>query len=178
MPSTSVPYALHAAHTTAFDNIDGDITASIVAVSNVNTAVRGDYTVTYDVTDSAGNPALQVVRTVTVEDTTAPVISDCGPNQTVSADVSCEGTVPDFTAAVVASDNCTPVGNLVITQNPTEGTLLAIGDHTVTITVTDESANSSTCQATLTVTDATPPTAACQNVTVNLTAPTLAATAL
>jgi hypothetical protein len=163
---------------TAFDNIDGDITASIVAVSTVDTSVKGDYTVTYNVTDISGNPAIQVVRTVTVVDTTAPVITDCGPNQSVSADGSCQGAVPDFTAAVAASDNCSPVGNLVITQNPTEGSLLAIGDHTITLTVTDESGNPATCQATLTVTDDTPPTAACQNVTVNLTAPTLAATAL
>jgi len=163
---------------TAFDNIDGDITAGIVAVVTVDTSVKGNYAVTYTVTDISGNPALQVVRTVTVVDTTAPVITDCGPNQSVSVDGSCQGAVPDFTAAVAASDNCSPVGNLVITQNPTAGTLLAIGDHTVTITVTDESANSSTCQATLTVNDDTSPVAVCQNVTVNLSTPILSAAAV
>ena len=43
---------------TASDNYDGDITASIVIdATAVNTAVLGSYSVTYDVTDSSGNPA-------------------------------------------------------------------------------------------------------------------------
>ncbi|HOE66495.1 MAG TPA: DUF5011 domain-containing protein, partial [Candidatus Hydrogenedentes bacterium] len=63
---------------TALDNYDGDLTGSIVAVSNVNVDVVGSYTVTYDVTDAAGNAASQVVRTVNVVDTTAPVITLLG----------------------------------------------------------------------------------------------------
>jgi hypothetical protein len=51
---------------TAEDNIDGDISASIVVVNRVNTAVVGDYTVTYNVTDFAGNSATSITRTVTV----------------------------------------------------------------------------------------------------------------
>ncbi|QCW99782.1 DUF5011 domain-containing protein [Aggregatimonas sangjinii] len=52
---------------TAFDNVDGDITANIVTVNNVNTDVAGNYTVTYDVVDNAGNSAVTVTREVTVE---------------------------------------------------------------------------------------------------------------
>jgi hypothetical protein len=51
---------------TAVDNIDGDISASIVVNNPVNTAVTGSYTVTYNVSDSAGNDAVQVTRTVNV----------------------------------------------------------------------------------------------------------------
>jgi hypothetical protein len=51
---------------TADDNIDGDISASIVVSNPVNTAVVGDYTVTYNVTDSSGNSATQITRTVSV----------------------------------------------------------------------------------------------------------------
>ena len=51
---------------TATDNVDGDLTASIVATSTVNTAQKGTYEVRYDVSDAAGNPAAQVVRTVQV----------------------------------------------------------------------------------------------------------------
>jgi hypothetical protein len=51
---------------TAEDNIDGDISASIVATNMVNTAVVGTYTVTYNVTDIAGNPATPITRTVNV----------------------------------------------------------------------------------------------------------------
>ena len=34
---------------TAFDDVDGDLTGSIVPVSTVNTSVLGAYTVTYNV---------------------------------------------------------------------------------------------------------------------------------
>lgn len=48
----------------AAGSIGGTLTYSVT--SNVNTAVRGNYTVTYDVTDSNGNAAVQVVRNVKV----------------------------------------------------------------------------------------------------------------
>ncbi|MCG8370820.1 MAG: FG-GAP-like repeat-containing protein, partial [Proteobacteria bacterium] len=51
---------------TALDNIDGDISGAIVVSSNVNTAVVGNYTVTYNVTDRAGNEATPISRTVRV----------------------------------------------------------------------------------------------------------------
>ena len=49
---------------TAVDNYDGDITADIVTVNPVDTSTPGTYVVTYDVTDSSGNGATQVTRTV------------------------------------------------------------------------------------------------------------------
>lgn len=52
---------------TALDNLDGDITSKISVFSNVNTAIIANgYIVTYDVTDAAGNPAVQITRTVNV----------------------------------------------------------------------------------------------------------------
>jgi hypothetical protein len=50
----------------ATDNINGDISASVIATGTVNTAVVGSYTVTYNVSDLAGNPAVPITRTVTV----------------------------------------------------------------------------------------------------------------
>ncbi len=50
----------------ALDNVDGDITNSIVVTNTVNTSVVGSYTVTYNVSDTASNPATQVVRVVNV----------------------------------------------------------------------------------------------------------------
>ena len=44
---------------TAWDAFDGDLTASIVTVNPVDTAILGTYTVTYNVTDSSGNAALR-----------------------------------------------------------------------------------------------------------------------
>ncbi len=66
---------------TAADNYDGDLSAAIVIdASAVNTSLLGDYTVTYDVSDGSGNAAVTVARTVTVVDTTPPVITLVGDN--------------------------------------------------------------------------------------------------
>ena len=51
---------------TAFDNIDGNISANIVINSSVDVNTTGVYTITYDVNDSSGNSAVQVIRTVNV----------------------------------------------------------------------------------------------------------------
>ena len=53
---------------------------SVAVNSTVNTNVVGSYTVTYTATDSSGNEATAVVRTVNVVDTTAPVITITGDN--------------------------------------------------------------------------------------------------
>lgn len=51
----------------ATDNIDGDISPSVVVTSNLNPTVVGTYSVTYNVSDLAGNSAPPVSRTVVVE---------------------------------------------------------------------------------------------------------------
>ncbi|MEB8430995.1 DUF5011 domain-containing protein [Cocleimonas sp. KMM 6892] len=50
---------------TATDNIDGNLTNSILATSNVDTSQTGTYSIVYKVTDQAGNQA-EVSRTVIV----------------------------------------------------------------------------------------------------------------
>ena len=47
---------------TALDNIDGDITSNIATVNPVDPSTVGVYTVTYNVSDAAGNPAVEVTR--------------------------------------------------------------------------------------------------------------------
>ena len=59
---------------TAIDNTSTDISANIVIDStNVNMAAVGSYNVTYNVTDSIGNEAAEVTRTVDVSDNSMPV---------------------------------------------------------------------------------------------------------
>ncbi|MGA2417850.1 MAG: immunoglobulin-like domain-containing protein [Candidatus Staskawiczbacteria bacterium] len=58
------PYADPGA--TASDNVDGDITANIVVVNPADANTIGDYTITYNVSDAAGNHAVQVTRLVHV----------------------------------------------------------------------------------------------------------------
>ncbi len=51
---------------TAEDTIDGNVTASIIVTSTVDTTTAGIYNVSYDVKDAAGNKSQQVKRTVNV----------------------------------------------------------------------------------------------------------------
>jgi hypothetical protein len=51
---------------TAHDDEDGDITANIVVSGNVNTSSNGQYTLTYNVSDSKGLAADPVTRTINV----------------------------------------------------------------------------------------------------------------
>ena len=52
---------------TALDEVDGDLTDEIVVGGDtVDTNVEGTYTITYDVSDTQGNAAIQVERTVNV----------------------------------------------------------------------------------------------------------------
>ncbi len=51
---------------TASDNTDGDLTANILVTNNIVAGVTGQYYVRYNVSDKAGNAAVEVVRTVNV----------------------------------------------------------------------------------------------------------------
>jgi phage gpG-like protein len=51
---------------TASDNADGDLTASITTSSTLDLTTIGTYTITYSVTDQAGNQATPITRTVNV----------------------------------------------------------------------------------------------------------------
>ena len=51
---------------TAYDETDGDITSQVVVTNNVNMADTGSYQVKYNVSDKAGNAAVEAVRTVKV----------------------------------------------------------------------------------------------------------------
>jgi hypothetical protein len=58
---------------TAEDAEDGDISDDIVVGGDtVNTSAAGTYVITYNVTDSAGNAAAEVTRSVIVSEATTP----------------------------------------------------------------------------------------------------------
>ena len=122
---------------TAVDAEDGDVTASIVVVDSVNTAVPGQYTVTYDVTDSDENAAVQTVRTVDVVDTVGPVIELMGlnPEYYVVGNAYVE-------AGATAIDACDGelTGQIVIECDVDTETA---GMYTCTYTATDGSGNES-----------------------------------
>jgi len=69
---------------------------------------------------------------------------------------------------VVATDSCTPSGQLIKSQNPAAGSVLNNpGTYTITITVTNANGFSSTCTTHVTYVDSAPPTITCPaNITV------------
>lgn len=120
---------------TALDDIDGNITASIVTVNPVNTSLLGAYIVTYNVSDAAGNPATEVTRTVNVVDTTVPVITRLG---LATTSIVVGNVYTD--AGATALDNVD--GNItasIITVNPVDNNV--VGTYIVTYNISDSSGN-------------------------------------
>jgi len=129
---------------TAQDDVDGDITASIIVNDTVDANTIGTYTVMFDVNDSSGNPAQQVNRTVNVVDTTPPVITLNGVDP-----VTIEVGTPYNDDGANASDNYDGdlTGSITV-SNPVDTSTL--GTYTVTYDVADSSGNNAT-QVTRTV---------------------------
>ena len=84
---------------TATDNVDGDLSDEIVIdASAVDTGSPGSYSVTYNVSDSSGNDAVQKVRTVQVVEVPVPPVGGgggVGPSVLPVVIVnSCPDTIP------------------------------------------------------------------------------------
>ncbi|MBE6563567.1 MAG: DUF5011 domain-containing protein [Ruminococcaceae bacterium] len=69
---------------TAFDNVDGDLTSSIIMSGEVLTDTPGTYTLTYSVADSYGNEA-SCIRTVKINPYVPPVVFPSAPAVSPSA---------------------------------------------------------------------------------------------
>ena len=67
----------------AEDKVDGDLTDLVAVDGAVDSSQIGTYSLTYNVTDSNGNAAVQVTRYVVVEDNTAPVVTLVGNDSLV-----------------------------------------------------------------------------------------------
>jgi gliding motility-associated-like protein len=146
------------------DNCPGASTTLTTGLASGSVFPVGTTTVTYTVTDTVGNTA-SCSFTVTVADTTKPVISNCPSNVTVySSSLAC--AMPATWTAPTASDNCS-IATFTSTHNP--GDIFPIGTTTVTYTATDVNSNTSTCTFTVTVIDTVKPViSACPtNITAN-----------
>lgn len=125
-----------------------------IDASAVDTSVVGTYSVTYDVTDAAGNAANQVVRSVEVldsgsgepdPDTSAPVISVIGDTtQSVSlnAEYQESGATADTGESVVIDSsevNTSATGTYTVYYNVTDAAGNAANEVTRTINVVEPS---------------------------------------
>ena len=126
------------------DNFDGDISDSIeVSGDEVNVAKTGVYQIKYNCKDSSGNDAVEIVRTVTVRDTVAPVITLNG-----SAEVVVEAGTEYNDVGVSATDSFDDAPSVEVVNGVKVNEL---GQYTVTYKVKDSSGNESTLQRTVTV---------------------------
>src|SRR5450830_854238 len=130
---------------TAYDNYDGDLTSKIISSDSINTNVLGDYVVKYNVSDSSGNIADEVLRTVHVVDTTKPIITFKGINP---ANIY----IGDFynDDGSTATDNVDgDITAKIQTVNNVDTTI--VGTYTVTYKVSDTSGNETTATRTVNV---------------------------
>jgi hypothetical protein len=122
----------------------------------------GNNTVTLTVTDANGNSST-CDATVTVQDNTNPTAL-C-QNVTAVLDGNGDASVTAEQVNNGSFDNC---GTISLSLNQTDFDCAQVGAVTVTLTVTDNNENSSTCDATIMIEDNTIPTALCINPTIQL----------
>ena len=103
---------------TAYDDIDGDITSKIIKTGTVNDKVAGNYTITYTVSDTAGN-VTNATRTVVVK-VPAPIIPETPPVIETPPTTEVPSTPPsEPTITPSGSDNTTDSNNDVTTDTNT-----------------------------------------------------------
>jgi alpha-tubulin suppressor-like RCC1 family protein len=130
------------------DNIDANVT--IYGAGTVQAKVPGTYDLTYDLNDTSGNAATQVTRTVTVVDTTPPVITLNGDaNMTYEAAPEYVDDNATWTDVVDGNGTVLPTGEVNASK---------LGKYVLTYDLNDTSGNEAT-QVTrrVTIVDTTPP---------------------
>jgi hypothetical protein len=146
----------------SFDNCA--INSMSVSPSTFTCADLGTHTVVLTLSDASGNSST-CAALVTVVDQIAPQAL-C---QNLSINLNSNGTA-SITASQVnngSTDNCS-LSTLSI--NPSTFTCANLGPNTVTLTVSDQSGNISTCTAVVTVLDTIAPVAQCSTATISLSA--------
>jgi len=131
----------------ATDAVEGPVTV-VVGGDTVDANTPGVYTITYDASDSVPNAATQVTRTVTVQDTTAPVVTP--PVSITEEATGSAGATVNYTPATATDDVGVTIGP---TCTPASGSTFAIGDTIVTCTAEDAAGNIGSATFTITVQD-------------------------
>ena len=139
------------------DNIG--ITNYSLSQTNFDCNDLGDNTVTLTVEDAAGNQD-SCSATVTVQDGTPPVLT----TQNITANINSNGnyTINPTDLIANATDNCGIASSLT---NISSLDCNNLGDNIIEVTVTDNSGNSTTANATINLLDNINPILSTQNIT-------------
>lgn len=135
---------------TVSDNVDAIV--GVTSSGTVNPSVIGTYIITYNASDSAGNTAIPVTRTVNVIDVLSPVITILGSNP---ATVNVNTVYSDAGSTALDDADGDVTSDIVITGNVNSS---SVGTYTVTYTVSDSSGNVAVSTRTVNVIDTTAPT--------------------
>ncbi|MCP4326647.1 MAG: DUF5011 domain-containing protein, partial [Alteromonadales bacterium] len=123
------------------------LTATITGT--VDAATVGSYKLSYNVTDTAGNQAVEITRTVNVVDTTAPLITLNGESSVLVAHggiyVEPGATITEnvdtgLTSTVTGSVDTATLGDHVLTYNASDTAGNVADTKTRTVTVVDQTA--------------------------------------
>jgi photosystem II stability/assembly factor-like uncharacterized protein len=136
---------------TAIDNCDpaGTSVLQTVGLGSGSFFPVGTTTETYEIMDGTGTITIYTFD-VTVVDATDPVLTNCPISTTETVTSGTSFVIPDYTNTITVTDNCDM--NLVVTQVPDPGVLVAIGTSTnVTLTAEDADGNETICSFNLTV---------------------------
>jgi hypothetical protein len=158
MPSNSTIEATSSAGATftftpsASDTVDGTVSVICTKASGSTFAI-GNTTVNCTATDSHGNSAPQKSFTVTVRDTTPPVISGV-PSTITKEATSSSGAVATYT---LPTANDLVSGAVSVNCSPTSGSTFALGNTNVGCLATDGYGNTAGASFTVVVRDTTPP---------------------
>ena len=116
---------------------EGDGNISVITTGSVDTGIAGTYTIRYNATDSAGNVATEVTRTINViGDTTPPVITLNG-----DATITITQGTPYTDAGATATDNVDATVTVVTTGTVDTNT---VGTYTLRYNATDSAGNVAT----------------------------------
>jgi hypothetical protein len=135
----------------ASDPEDGDLTNAIVTNNGVNAGAVGNYSVSYDVTDSESNAAPTVVRDVVVLDTVGPFVTLIGADP-IELESKQQGSFTD--PGATSTDGCSPANPAVTLSGAVEFAVPSAADSvssTLAYTATDDALNSSTVNRTVNV---------------------------
>lgn len=140
---------------TAIDNFDGDVSDNIVIGGVLDPLTEGTYSVTYDVSDAAGNAATQVTRSVTVTaDVTTPVIESSTTAEAIDENSGAGQNIYTIEAADLLGVTSYGIGGTDeshFTVNATTGVVTLTNDpdyetkssYEFTVTASDAAGNSS-----------------------------------
>lgn len=143
---------------TATDSEDGDISSNITIAGSVNVNIVGNYPLTYEVTDSAGNNAVKVTRFVNVRETDgtpqvyiSPVDEKIAGTELVFHEKGTSWNEPGYFAWDRIDGDLTSQATVDSFDTNIEGF------HVITYKATDSKGNAGIAQRTVAVLDANKP---------------------